>query len=99
MLQLCLSVDWLTNFFSIVFYGDDTWLLLFPTAFVQRSEGTVSFFVKDYTEVCWFHYTFWTSNFIDSSKEYRNLLLSNPTNNLSCYDLLNASIFAPSAAS
>ena len=35
---------------SILFYGDDTWLRLFPNLF-KRSEGTTSFFVADYTEV------------------------------------------------
>ena len=34
----------------IVFYGDDTWIRMFPTLF-QRSDGTTSFFVTDYTEV------------------------------------------------
>ncbi|XP_043239639.1 GPI ethanolamine phosphate transferase 2-like [Amphibalanus amphitrite] len=34
----------------LVFYGDDTWLRLFPESFV-RQEGTHSFFVNDYTEV------------------------------------------------
>ncbi|CAC5374469.1 PIGG [Mytilus coruscus] len=34
----------------MVFYGDDTWLNLFPGHFV-RYEGTTSFFVTDYTEV------------------------------------------------
>ncbi|KAI8510033.1 hypothetical protein Bbelb_124610 [Branchiostoma belcheri] len=34
----------------IVFYGDDTWLKLFPDHFV-RHDGTTSFFVTDYTEV------------------------------------------------
>lgn len=43
--------------YSSVFYGDDTWLKLFPSSFL-RSEGTTSFFVSDYTEVtvshfCW----------------------------------------------
>ncbi|XP_067944546.1 GPI ethanolamine phosphate transferase 2-like [Watersipora subatra] len=33
-----------------IFYGDDTWLRLFPHTFI-RSEGTTSFFVSDYTEV------------------------------------------------
>lgn len=33
-----------------VFYGDDTWLKLFPHTFL-RSEGTTSFFVSDYIEV------------------------------------------------
>ncbi|KAF4525989.1 hypothetical protein B566_EDAN000781 [Ephemera danica] len=33
-----------------VFYGDDTWLRLFPNTF-SRGEGTTSFFVTDYTEV------------------------------------------------
>ena len=35
---------------NIVFYGDDTWMRLFPGMFV-REEGTTSFFVTDYTEV------------------------------------------------
>lgn len=35
---------------NIVFYGDDTWIKLFPDHFT-RSEGTTSFFVTDYTEV------------------------------------------------
>ncbi|XP_063238509.1 GPI ethanolamine phosphate transferase 2 isoform X2 [Bacillus rossius redtenbacheri] len=35
---------------KVVFYGDDTWLKLFPRGFA-RSEGTSSFFVSDYTEV------------------------------------------------
>lgn len=34
----------------IIFYGDDTWLKLFPAHF-SRSDGTTSFFVSDYTEV------------------------------------------------
>ncbi|GFY70607.1 GPI ethanolamine phosphate transferase 2 [Trichonephila inaurata madagascariensis] len=33
-----------------VFYGDETWLKLFPDLFI-RSEGTHSFFVSDYQEV------------------------------------------------
>lgn len=35
---------------KIVFYGDDTWLKLFPNQFF-RYEGTTSFFVKDFKEV------------------------------------------------
>ena len=35
---------------SALFYGDDTWLKLFPESFT-RFEGTTSFFVADYTEV------------------------------------------------
>ncbi|XP_077982034.1 GPI ethanolamine phosphate transferase 2, catalytic subunit-like [Glandiceps talaboti] len=35
---------------KIVFYGDDTWIKLFPDYF-SRSDGTTSFFVTDYTEV------------------------------------------------
>lgn len=35
---------------KILFYGDDTWIKLFPNKFV-RQDGTTSFFVKDYTEV------------------------------------------------
>ncbi|KAJ8937864.1 hypothetical protein NQ314_011692 [Rhamnusium bicolor] len=34
----------------IVFYGDDTWLKLFPN-FFARYEGTNSFFVRDFKEV------------------------------------------------
>ncbi|RLN90669.1 hypothetical protein BBJ28_00024197 [Nothophytophthora sp. Chile5] len=34
----------------IVFYGDDTWLKLFPTAF-QRSDGTSGFYTRDTVEV------------------------------------------------
>ncbi|XP_033095681.1 GPI ethanolamine phosphate transferase 2-like [Anneissia japonica] len=32
------------------FFGDDTWLRLFPDSF-KESDGTTSFFVSDYTEV------------------------------------------------
>ncbi|EDO45110.1 predicted protein [Nematostella vectensis] len=35
---------------KIVFFGDDTWIKLFPGNFM-RSDGTNSFFVSDYTEV------------------------------------------------
>lgn len=35
---------------KLVFYGDDTWLKLFPNKFI-RSEGTTSFFVNDFKEV------------------------------------------------
>ena len=35
---------------KIVFYGDDTWIKLFPEHFL-RTDGTTSFFVTDYTEV------------------------------------------------
>lgn len=35
---------------KLVFYGDDTWLKLYPKVFL-RSEGTSSFFVNDFTEV------------------------------------------------
>jgi ethanolaminephosphotransferase len=34
----------------LAFYGDDTWLKLFPD-FFDEHEGTTSFFVADYTEV------------------------------------------------
>lgn len=36
--------------FKSIFYGDDTWLKLFPNIF-ERSEGTHSFFVSDFKEV------------------------------------------------
>ncbi|KAI4726791.1 alkaline phosphatase-like protein [Aureobasidium sp. EXF-10728] len=35
---------------NLVFYGDDTWLKLFPD-FFSRHDGTSSFFVSDFTEV------------------------------------------------
>jgi ethanolaminephosphotransferase len=35
---------------KLIFYGDETWLKLFPNVFI-RSEGTTSFFVSDFTEV------------------------------------------------
>ncbi len=37
----------------IIFYGDDTWVRLFPKLFMEH-DGTTSFFVSDYTEVRWF---------------------------------------------
>lgn len=36
---------------EIVFYGDDTWLKLFPEGVFKRSEGVTSFFVTDFYEV------------------------------------------------
>ncbi|KAK5723061.1 major facilitator superfamily transporter protein [Elasticomyces elasticus] len=36
---------------KLIFYGDDTWLRLFPGDFFERSDGTSSFFVSDFTEV------------------------------------------------
>ncbi|XP_006750629.2 GPI ethanolamine phosphate transferase 2-like, partial [Leptonychotes weddellii] len=33
----------------IIFYGDETWVKLFPRHFVEY-DGTTSFFVSDYTE-------------------------------------------------
>jgi ethanolaminephosphotransferase len=38
---------------KIIFYGDDTWIKLFPNHFV-RQDGTTSFFVTDYIEVKYF---------------------------------------------
>lgn len=35
---------------SIYFFGDDTWLKLFPNHF-KKTDGTTSFYVSDYTEV------------------------------------------------
>ncbi|XP_076462688.1 GPI ethanolamine phosphate transferase 2, catalytic subunit-like [Babylonia areolata] len=35
---------------TVTFFGDDTWLRLFPGHFT-RADGTTSFFVTDYTEV------------------------------------------------
>ncbi|RCN41156.1 hypothetical protein ANCCAN_12891 [Ancylostoma caninum] len=46
--------NWVTSAASmgkkIMFFGDDTWLRLFPDAFTI-SEGVTSFFVNDFTEV------------------------------------------------
>jgi ethanolaminephosphotransferase len=36
----------------IIFYGDDTWLKLFPGDFFGRSEGTSSFFVSVSRHTC-----------------------------------------------
>ena len=36
---------------KIVFYGDETWLKLFPQGIFARSEALQSFFVQDYQEV------------------------------------------------
>lgn len=35
---------------KVIFYGDNTWIKLFPNHF-RRHDGTTSFFVSDYTEV------------------------------------------------
>ena len=35
---------------QLFFYGDDTWMKLFPDHFTD-ADGTTSFFVTDYTEV------------------------------------------------
>lgn len=42
--------SWVTALSNVVFYGDDTWLRLFPGHFM-RSEGVHSFFVTDWQEV------------------------------------------------
>ncbi|XGW08366.1 hypothetical protein V3C99_011022 [Haemonchus contortus] len=46
--------SWITSASStgrrIAFFGDDTWIRLFPNAFIE-AEGVTSFFVNDYTEV------------------------------------------------
>ncbi|XP_018052891.1 PREDICTED: GPI ethanolamine phosphate transferase 2 [Atta colombica] len=36
--------------YKLIFYGDETWLSLFPNIF-DRHDGTTSFFVTDFTEV------------------------------------------------
>jgi ethanolaminephosphotransferase len=36
---------------KIVFYGDDTWIKLFPDSTFHRSYGLQSFFVTDFKEV------------------------------------------------
>lgn len=36
--------------YKSIFYGDDTWITLFPFIF-DRYDGTTSFFVTDFTEV------------------------------------------------
>lgn len=35
---------------KLVFYGDDTWLRLFPAEFFERADGTSSFFVSVSTQ-------------------------------------------------
>ena len=44
------SADDMEAHSKLVMYGDDTWLRLFP-GFFERSDGTTSFFVSDFTEV------------------------------------------------
>lgn len=47
--------SWLSQFYynnkKIRFFGDDTWLKLFPSYFFQESEGVSSFFVSDFEQV------------------------------------------------
>lgn len=47
--------SWLSQFFNhgkrMRFFGDDTWLKLFPTEFFEQHEGTNSFFVSDFEQV------------------------------------------------
>ena len=45
-----LIFQWKSHNKSIHFYGDDTWLKLFPNGF-SESEGTASFFASDFYEV------------------------------------------------
>lgn len=40
-----------TNNYKVNFFGDDTWLKLFPLEYFGEYEGTNSFFVSDFTEV------------------------------------------------
>jgi ethanolamine phosphate transferase 2 subunit G len=42
--------------FKLVFYGDETWLKLYPTSF-DRSEGTTSFFVSVRNGLIWSIYS------------------------------------------
>ena len=42
--------QWKLSDFNLTFFGDDTWLKLFPNHFI-RSDGTNSFFVSDFVEV------------------------------------------------
>ena len=50
MIQDNLIKIWTEKNRTLTFFGDDTWIRLFPNSFV-RSEGTHSFFVNDITEV------------------------------------------------
>ncbi|AAS52519.2 AEL166Cp [Eremothecium gossypii ATCC 10895] len=47
--------SWISQFAKhgkkIHFFGDDTWLKLFPEEFFQKHDGTNSFFVSDFEEV------------------------------------------------
>ena len=42
--------QWIQSGFNLTFFGDETWLKLFPNHFI-RSDPTNSFFVSDYVEV------------------------------------------------
>lgn len=42
--------QWIRSGLNLTFFGDDTWIKLFPNHFM-RNEGTNSFFVTDITEV------------------------------------------------
>ena len=42
--------QWKMSGYNLTFFGDDTWLKLFPNHFV-RSDGTNSFFVSDFFQV------------------------------------------------
>ena len=68
---------------SSVFYGDDTWLKLFPSTF-KRSEGTTSFFVSDYTEVCLFSY--------DVNRQHNDMYLYSLYNHFDIYIYFHVSI-------
>ena len=46
---------------KINFFGDDTWIKLFPNQF-DRMDGTTSFFVADYTEVGGHTFSCWGSS-------------------------------------
>lgn len=61
--------------YRMIFFGDDTWLKLFPNAF-HRFDGVSSFFVSDFTEVS-FHSGKNSGNFMDQhmSEQDNGLLL------------------------
>ena len=49
--QLSLPSEMAAQKRGVVFYGDETWLKMFPPKAFKRAEGVTSFFVTDFTEV------------------------------------------------
>ncbi|CDO95282.1 unnamed protein product [Kluyveromyces dobzhanskii CBS 2104] len=62
------------NNYKINFFGDETWLKLFPIEFFSTYEGTNSFFVSDFEEVD-FNVTRHVSYQLDHQKQWDILIL------------------------